>query len=312
MKALERIGCVVYVLVGLVQLAAVFAGLEDWLHIPWWISGPIGFALAGIPVIGTIAGIMGAIKGWGWSLWGAIALFCWPYLIYVVALAGGGVADLWSRVFKRKRDSDAASYVNWAGTAPDATPMARRSSKFVYVVLVTVLWVVGSITASVGQIMTKEATNSGADADPWTALAVFACGGLAVLAAWILAFVCLHRAWRSIQDGYARTTPGKAVGLMFVPLFNYYWVFQSFWGFAKDYNAHLDRCRSSLPRITTWPYLVFAISFVGLSALAAPLVGLIAWLSSCVFLPVVMNSMCNSVNRLADAATESVPPNDEP
>ena len=92
MKAFERIGCVVYVLVGLVQLSAIFAGLEDWLHVPWWISGLIGFTVAGIPVIGTVAGIMGAIKGWGWSLWGALALFGSPYLIYVVALAGGGVA----------------------------------------------------------------------------------------------------------------------------------------------------------------------------------------------------------------------------
>ena len=136
---------------------------------------------------------------------------------------------------------------------------------------------------------------------------MFACGGLAILAAWILAFVCLHRAWRTIQDGFARTTPGKAVGLMFVPLFCYYWVFQSFWGFAKDYNAYLDRCQSPLPRIAAWPCLIFAISYVGLSALAAPMVGLMAWLVSCVFLPIIMNSMCNAVNYLVDAATESPP-----
>lgn len=305
MKALKGVGCVVYGIAGLMQLAAIYAGLEDWLHIPWWLSAIIGFTVAGLPIIGTVAGIMGAIKGWGWSVWGALALFGWPFILYGVVLAGGGVADLWSRVFKRRRNSDAAPHADWSSTPSDAKPRTMRMSKFVYVALVTVLWVVGSITASVGQVMTKEVTNSEAAADPWVALGVFGCGGLAMLAAWILTFVCLHRACGTIQDGFARTTPGKAVGLMFVPLFNYYWVFQSFWGFAKDYNAHLDRYQSPLPRIATWPYLVFAISFVGLSALAAPLVGSMAWISCCVFLPVVTNSMCNSVNRIADTTTES-------
>lgn len=50
-----------------------------------------------------------------------------------------------------------------------------------------------------------------------------------------------HRAWRSIQDGRARTTPGKAVGFMFIPVFNLYWAFVLLAGFAKDYNAFCRR-----------------------------------------------------------------------
>ena len=46
-----------------------------------------------------------------------------------------------------------------------------------------------------------------------------------------------YKVWVSIQDGHARTTPGKAIGFMFIPFFNGYWLFQSIWGFAKDYNT---------------------------------------------------------------------------
>ena len=55
--------------------------------------------------------------------------------------------------------------------------------------------------------------------------------------------LCLfwHRAWRTIQDGCARTTPAKAVGFLFIPFFNLYWAFQMIWGFAKDYNAFCRR-----------------------------------------------------------------------
>ena len=34
----------------------------------------------------------------------------------------------------------------------------------------------------------------------------------------------LHRGWKSVQDGGAATTPGKAVGYCFIPFFNLYWL----------------------------------------------------------------------------------------
>ena len=34
--------------------------------------------------------------------------------------------------------------------------------------------------------------------------------------------IFIYRMWASIQDGQTRPTPGLAVGLLFVPLFNFY------------------------------------------------------------------------------------------
>lgn len=96
-------GClfqIVYLLMGLVQLAAILGGIEDWWGWPWWIAIFVAFPIAYIPILGTVVGIMGAIESFGWSPMAAITLFCWPYIIYIIAIAIGGAGELFSR-FKK-------------------------------------------------------------------------------------------------------------------------------------------------------------------------------------------------------------------
>lgn len=100
----EKLGCVaaivaaiVYLAIGFVQLLATIKGIQIWLNAPWIIAAFLSFVIAYIPIIGTIAGIKGATAAWGWSLWGAIAFFCWPYVLYIAAVSVAGVTDLLSR-----------------------------------------------------------------------------------------------------------------------------------------------------------------------------------------------------------------------
>jgi hypothetical protein len=65
--------------------------------------------------------------------------------------------------------------------------------------------------------------------------------GASAIASLVLFFIILHRCWALIQDGYARTTPGKAVGFCFIPFFNFYWIFEAFVGLSKDMNAFIYR-----------------------------------------------------------------------
>jgi len=51
----------------------------------------------------------------------------------------------------------------------------------------------------------------------------------------------LHKCWQVVQDGYARTTPGQAIGFLFIPFFNLYWQFVALHGLTKDMNAYLAR-----------------------------------------------------------------------
>lgn len=65
--------------------------------------------------------------------------------------------------------------------------------------------------------------------------------GLSAIASMVLFYILLYRNWQLIQDGYARTTPGKAVGFLFIPFFNFYWIFEAFPGLVKDTNAYIQR-----------------------------------------------------------------------
>jgi len=80
---------------------------------------------------------------------------------------------------------------------------------------------------------------------------------LAVVFTWIpivpaamMHFVLIHRMWRGIQDNQARMTPNRAVGFMFIPLFNVYWAFEVFPGFATDYNAYVVRHGLRAPKLS--------------------------------------------------------------
>lgn len=73
-------------------------------------------------------------------------------------------------------------------------------------------------------------------------------GAELVALGWIPVLVCavlmgslVYRMWAAIQDGYARTTPNKAVALLFVPIVNFFWAFRALPGFAEDYNRFLVR-----------------------------------------------------------------------
>ena len=48
----------------------------------------------------------------------------------------------------------------------------------------------------------------------------------------------LYKSWAQIQDGQARTTPGKAVGYRFIPFYLLYWEFVAIKGLATDINLY--------------------------------------------------------------------------
>lgn len=99
---LTGLGIAAYFLVGILQLVAMMAGLEYWLgfelHWAVWVFGfPLLLALAELPIIGTIAGITGAVHGWNWTYPWAIAFFCGPYVLYLVAVAVALIFDFMGR-----------------------------------------------------------------------------------------------------------------------------------------------------------------------------------------------------------------------
>ncbi|PQJ28856.1 DUF4339 domain-containing protein [Rubritalea profundi] len=68
----------------------------------------------------------------------------------------------------------------------------------------------------------------------------------------ILPYIYLYKAWRCLQPGGATITPGKAVGFLFIPLFNYYWIFVAMGGLPRQWNEIMDRYENTqdAPRLS--------------------------------------------------------------
>lgn len=87
---------IAYLILGLFQLAAVMAGLEDWMGLHWIIAAPLALFIAYIPLVGTIVGMFGAVTAWHWSWLQAGVLFLGPFVVIAVMAMGAGALTKFS------------------------------------------------------------------------------------------------------------------------------------------------------------------------------------------------------------------------
>lgn len=127
-------------------------------------------------------------------------------------------------------------------------------------------------------------------------LLVMLLGLVCLIACGIVVLILYYKMWAAIQDGHARTTPGKAVGFMFIPLFNLYWMFQAIWGYSKDYNEYLRRYSIPAKPLPEGLFLTACI----LPLLGwIPFVGSLVSIANLIILIIIVNFICNSINALA-------------
>ena len=80
-------------------------------------------------------------------------------------------------------------------------------------------------------------------------IGVLIASGFGFIFGGIYSYIILFRAWKIIQAGGARTSPGKAAGLLLIPIFNFYWIFVAYYGWAIDWT----RIRSSYSNLMAAP-----------------------------------------------------------
>ncbi|MEZ6212259.1 MAG: hypothetical protein R3B46_13595 [Phycisphaerales bacterium] len=78
----------------------------------------------------------------------------------------------------------------------------------------------------------------------------FVCvGPFVLIAAVVFWAMLLFKSWNQIQDGHQETTPGQAVGFMFIPLFNLYWQFIAILKLTRNLNAYGRRYDIAFPEV---------------------------------------------------------------
>jgi len=114
----------------------------------------------------------------------------------------------------------------------------------------------------------------------------------------VLGAMYVYRMWLIIQEPGVRTTPGKAVGFLFIPFFNLYWMFVAFWLWAKDYKQYTISQQGS-PQVKEGLFLTLPIiccaSVLGFIPFVGSVIGL-AWL---VVGLMVFSQICRVINHFA-------------
>ena len=133
--------------------------------------------------------------------------------------------------------------------------------------------------------------------------AVSVLGGLQFVIVYIVyTFILLAKMWGSIQDSEARTTPGKAIGFLFIPIFSVYWIFNVWGGFPTDYNNFVERYRLQVPQLSSGLFIAFPL-LVLLSGLSFGITLVINFFVILAIIPKV----CDAVNAVKTATLGQQP-----
>ena len=120
---------------------------------------------------------------------------------------------------------------------------------------------------------------------------------------WIVFAVLIYKMWKKIPGKGARTTPGKAVGFLFIPVYNIYWWFPAIWGWSRDWNTYSKKSKEKpLPvseRLAMSISVVMALwGSIGATAnlIGIPWTAFILSVPSYILIPFFINRVCDVLN----------------
>lgn len=113
----------------------------------------------------------------------------------------------------------------------------------------------------------------------------------------IYTFLMLSKMWGAIQDGQTSVTVGKAIGYLFIPFFNLYWIFKAWGGFPAEYNRYIERYGLNVPKLGNAAFVAYPVS------LLLGIIPLTIVVQSFVFVAVIVQT-CDAVNALNRAVAE--------
>jgi hypothetical protein len=173
--------------------------------------------------------------------------------------------------------------------------MPKKMSKGLYIAGLLGGGFLSGTLLVVAFVLLMIAASEHTDSPPLAAFGLMAGALVPFIFSYAVLGMFVYRMWAAIQDGQARTTPGQAAGFILIPLFNFYWAFQAFHGFAQDYNKYIARRQLNVPRLDEQLFLWYPIAILcGI----IPWVGILASLVSTVLLVMIIVKTCEAVNAL--------------
>jgi serine/threonine protein kinase len=122
-------------------------------------------------------------------------------------------------------------------------------------------------------------------------------GFVGLIASVVYQLMLIYELWSLIPRKRAATTPGKAIGFLFIPVFNAYWIFVAFHGLAKALN---NEVRSVAPnkQVSEGLSLTFCILIlIGI----IPYVGIISSLAGVVIGVILMKQLATAGAAIANS-----------
>jgi hypothetical protein len=112
-----------------------------------------------------------------------------------------------------------------------------------------------------------------------TLIATFAAADVFLIGSIAIELMLFYKMWAAIKDDKASISPAKAVGFLFIPVFNIYWALLMITGFAEDYNAFIQRRAIRTQNLSLTLFLIYAFVFIlAATVLTTPMVCIFAFL----------------------------------
>jgi len=125
-----------------------------------------------------------------------------------------------------------------------------------------------------------------------------------VLAAGVFLKV-LYQAWSAFPGNTARTAADKAVGYLFIPVFDLYWLWRVLPGLAVDFNYYMRDRPLEEPQPVNFYRAFCVLLYLMLSLAALQLFDAAAWLcffNLIIMLPITIGMLAGAHNRIVAAA----------
>jgi hypothetical protein len=139
---------------------------------------------------------------------------------------------------------------------PEPKVLSKAVSKIVFVYCWMAVRIIAGILGASGFAM---AIRKGGHS---TLIAAFAAADVFLVCSVLIELMLFYKMWAAIRDSQTSISPAKAVGFLFIPVFNIYWALLMLTGFAEDYNAFIQRRTVKAKELPITIFLIYAFMFI--------------------------------------------------